>query len=191
MLLDLYLLSVVRIINGLHILSAEYNRRRRHHHHHNHHYHHLRRRRSNNNNNNNNNNNHELSLNRPISASSNCLFKGLPSRLLPFGLLFSIIFGILLMVILIYWFLETLLILSSCLCVGIPKSFFLSYVSHTCQLCRKSHPNSFYDRNITWWVTDISELFTLQFPASSWHFLSLGISPHHSVVKQQVSLFFA
>ena len=107
-LLDLYLLSVVRIINGLHILSAEYNRRRRHHHHHNHHHHHLRRRRrrrrrrSNNNNNNNNNNNHELSLNRPISASSNCLFKGLPSRLLPFGLLFSIIFGILLMVILIY-----------------------------------------------------------------------------------------
>jgi hypothetical protein len=29
---------------------------------------------------------HELGLNRPVSASSNSLFKGLPSRLRPFGL---------------------------------------------------------------------------------------------------------
>ena len=38
---------------------------------------------------------HELGLDRPVSASSNSLFKGLPSRLRPFGLpYFSIIFGI-------------------------------------------------------------------------------------------------
>jgi hypothetical protein len=36
---------------------------------------------------------HQLDLGRPVSASSDCLFKGLPSRLRPFGLKFSIIFG--------------------------------------------------------------------------------------------------
>jgi hypothetical protein len=76
---DLYILSVVRTSIGLHILSAEYNRL--HHHHHR---------------------THELDFSRPISDSSNSLFKGLPSRLLPFGLLFCIIFGILLLVIIIY-----------------------------------------------------------------------------------------
>ena len=37
---------------------------------------------------------HELNLGRPVSASYNSLFKGLPFRLFPFGLYFSIIFGI-------------------------------------------------------------------------------------------------
>jgi hypothetical protein len=72
---DLYLLWVVHNSTGLHILSAEYNR------HHNH--------------------THEVDLDRPVSASSNSLFKGLPSRLLPFGLLFGIIFDILLLLFLI------------------------------------------------------------------------------------------
>ena len=40
---------------------------------------------------------HELSLDRPVSASSNSLFKGHPSRLRQFGLQFSIISGILLL----------------------------------------------------------------------------------------------
>jgi hypothetical protein len=40
---------------------------------------------------------HELSLDRPVSASSNSLFKGLPSRLRQFGLKFGIIFDILLL----------------------------------------------------------------------------------------------
>jgi hypothetical protein len=44
---------------------------------------------------------HELGLDRPVSASSNSLFKGLLSRLRPFGLQFSIIFGILLLFILV------------------------------------------------------------------------------------------
>jgi hypothetical protein len=35
---------------------------------------------------------HQLGLNRPLSASSNSLFKGLPSRHPPFGLYFRIIF---------------------------------------------------------------------------------------------------
>jgi hypothetical protein len=39
---------------------------------------------------------HELGPNRPVSASSNSLFKGLPSRLRPFGLYFSITLDILL-----------------------------------------------------------------------------------------------
>ena len=43
---------------------------------------------------------HELGLSRPVSASSNGLFKGLPSRLRPFGPHFSIIFGILLLILL-------------------------------------------------------------------------------------------
>ena len=44
---------------------------------------------------------HQLGLDRPVSASSNSLFKGLPSRLRPFGLsYFSIIFDILLLSIL-------------------------------------------------------------------------------------------
>jgi len=34
---------------------------------------------------------HELGLDKPVSASSNILFKGLPSRVRPFGLHFSII----------------------------------------------------------------------------------------------------
>jgi len=38
---------------------------------------------------------HELGLDKPVSASSNNLFKRLPSRLRPFGLNFSIIFRIL------------------------------------------------------------------------------------------------
>jgi hypothetical protein len=44
---------------------------------------------------------HVLGLNRPVSAWSNSLFKGLPSRLRPFGPLFSIILGILLLFILV------------------------------------------------------------------------------------------
>jgi len=39
---------------------------------------------------------HELSVDRPVWASSNSLFKDLPSRLRSFGPHFSIIFGILL-----------------------------------------------------------------------------------------------
>jgi len=42
---------------------------------------------------------HEMGLDRPVSASSNSLFKGLLSRLRPFGLQFSIIFGILLFIL--------------------------------------------------------------------------------------------
>jgi hypothetical protein len=42
---------------------------------------------------------HELGLDRPVSALSNSLFKGFPSRLLPLGLYFSIIFGILLFIL--------------------------------------------------------------------------------------------
>ena len=38
---------------------------------------------------------HQLGLNRPVSASSNSLYKGLPSRLRPFGLQFNTIFRIL------------------------------------------------------------------------------------------------
>ena len=38
---------------------------------------------------------HQLGLDKPVAASSNSLFKGIPSRLRPFGLHFSIIFGIL------------------------------------------------------------------------------------------------
>jgi hypothetical protein len=44
---------------------------------------------------------HQLDLDRPVSASSNSLFKVLPSRLRPFGLQFSFIFGILLLFILV------------------------------------------------------------------------------------------
>ena len=40
-------------------------------------------------------------LNRPVSASSNSLYKGLPRRLRPYGLQFSIIFYILLLFILV------------------------------------------------------------------------------------------
>jgi len=42
---------------------------------------------------------HELGLDRPVSASSNSLFKGLLNHLRPFGLQFSIIFGILLFIL--------------------------------------------------------------------------------------------
>jgi len=42
---------------------------------------------------------HHLSLDRTVSASSYSLFKGLPSRLRPFGLQFNIIFSILLLFI--------------------------------------------------------------------------------------------
>jgi len=41
----------------------------------------------------------ELGLDRPVSASPNSLFKGLPSRLRPFGIQFRIISGILLFVL--------------------------------------------------------------------------------------------
>ena len=44
---------------------------------------------------------HQLGLDRPVPASSNSLFKGLPSRLRPFDLEFSIIFAILLLFILV------------------------------------------------------------------------------------------
>ena len=44
---------------------------------------------------------HELNFDRPVSASSNSLFKGLPSRLRPLGLQFSTIFGIPLLFILV------------------------------------------------------------------------------------------
>ena len=44
---------------------------------------------------------HELGLERSVSASSSSLFKGLPSYLHPSGLEFSIIFGILLLIILV------------------------------------------------------------------------------------------
>jgi len=44
---------------------------------------------------------HQLDPNRPVSASSNSLFKGLPSRLRPSGLQFSSIFAILLLSILV------------------------------------------------------------------------------------------
>jgi len=44
---------------------------------------------------------HQLGPNRPVSASSNSLFKGLPSRLRPFGLQFNIIFAILLLFIVV------------------------------------------------------------------------------------------
>jgi hypothetical protein len=44
---------------------------------------------------------HQLDLERPISASYDCPFKGLPSLLPPFGLQFSIPFDILLLFILV------------------------------------------------------------------------------------------
>ena len=44
---------------------------------------------------------HELGLDRSVSASFNNIFKGLPSRLRPFGLQFSIIFVNLLLFILV------------------------------------------------------------------------------------------
>lgn len=44
---------------------------------------------------------HELDLERPVQASSNSLFKGLASRLRPFGLKLSIIFAILQLFILV------------------------------------------------------------------------------------------
>jgi hypothetical protein len=44
---------------------------------------------------------HELGLDRPVPASSSSLFEGLPSRLRPFGLQFSITFGILLLFFLV------------------------------------------------------------------------------------------
>jgi len=43
----------------------------------------------------------KLDLDRPLSASSNSLSKGLPSRLRPFSLEFSTIFGILLLLFLL------------------------------------------------------------------------------------------
>ena len=43
---------------------------------------------------------HQLDLNRRVSATTNSLFKGLPSRPRPFGLQFSLIFAILLLFIL-------------------------------------------------------------------------------------------
>jgi hypothetical protein len=43
----------------------------------------------------------ELGLDRPVSASSNSLFEGLPSRLRPFGLQLSITLGILFLFILV------------------------------------------------------------------------------------------
>ena len=43
----------------------------------------------------------ELGLDRPISASSNSLFQGLPTRLRQFGLQFRIISGILLLFVLV------------------------------------------------------------------------------------------
>jgi len=44
---------------------------------------------------------HQLGPDRPVSASSNSLFKGPPSRLRPFGPQFSINFAILLLFILV------------------------------------------------------------------------------------------
>jgi len=46
---------------------------------------------------------HELSLDIPVSASSNILLTSLPGRLRPTGLQFSIIFVILLPLILVTW----------------------------------------------------------------------------------------
>ena len=43
---------------------------------------------------------HELGLDRPVSASSNSLVKGLPSRLRPFAKKFNIIFVVLFLFIL-------------------------------------------------------------------------------------------
>jgi len=44
---------------------------------------------------------HQLGLDRPVSASSNSVFKGLPSCLRPFVLQFSTVFAILLLFILV------------------------------------------------------------------------------------------
>jgi hypothetical protein len=44
---------------------------------------------------------HEIVLKRPVPASSHGLFKGLPSLLRPSGLKFSIISGILLLILLV------------------------------------------------------------------------------------------
>jgi len=46
---------------------------------------------------------HRSDLDRPVSTSSNCSFKALPSRLRPFVLQFSIIFAILLLSILVQY----------------------------------------------------------------------------------------
>jgi hypothetical protein len=39
------------------------------------------------------NSSHELDLNTPVSVSDNSLFRGLPSCIHPFGVLFSVISG--------------------------------------------------------------------------------------------------
>jgi len=46
---------------------------------------------------------HQLDLDRPVSASSNNLYKDLPRRLRPFGLQFGIILAILFLFILVTW----------------------------------------------------------------------------------------
>jgi hypothetical protein len=53
------------------------------------------------NNNNNNNNSHELGLDRPVSASSNSPFEGLPNLLSQLGPKFGISFRMLLLFILV------------------------------------------------------------------------------------------
>jgi NADH:ubiquinone oxidoreductase subunit 3 (subunit A) len=45
---------------------------------------------------------HQLDLDRPVTASYNSPFRGLPRRLRPFDVQFSIIFGILLLFIVVH-----------------------------------------------------------------------------------------
>ena len=58
---------------------------------------------------------HELGVDRHVSAWSNSIFKGLPSRLRLFGLQFSISFGIMLLLLMLMLLLLLLLfILMTC-----------------------------------------------------------------------------
>jgi hypothetical protein len=60
---------------------------------------------------------HQLSLDRPVTSKSNSTFKGLPSRLRPFSLYFSIIFAILL-----------LHVVTSFIYVRLKRSFYLNFL---------------------------------------------------------------
>jgi uncharacterized RDD family membrane protein YckC len=74
---------------------------------------------------------HQLDLDRPVSASSNNLFEGLPRRLLPFGLQFSIIFAILLLFILlpvVANLICVLLVSGQLVLLSVIQNFFIPFV---------------------------------------------------------------
>ena len=98
---------------------------------------------------------HRLDLDRPVLASSNCLFKILPSRLPPFGLQFSIIFAVLLLFIRVTCRSQCDLYLLS---FWSPVSTFSSFKTSSFRLWSKRVPTAVILKNLNSFVVNCFNL---------------------------------